>query len=304
MKYFILLWTNVLFCRILTGKTKLLTKSNSKPNMFLFLFRKTWTDKQTKKKKRNCPLEGQKKLHNGEIKVNEIFYSSLNKCSILSDSQRENKSYSLKATQNLTCFFFLFRKTWTDKQTKKKKRNAHWKNKKNSKRWNQGQWNILFFSEQMFYFVGFSVGKQQLLTKSNSKPNVFLFFCFEKLEQHKQTKKKETKCSLEGQKNSKMVKSGSMKYFILLWNKCSILSDSHWENKSYSLKGNSKPNMFLFLFRKTWTDKQTKKRNEMLTRRTKKTPKWWNQGQWNILFFSEQMFYFVGFSDWEKKITH
>ena len=107
-----------------------------------------------------------------------------------------------------------------EKQTNKKKRNEM-----PGKWWNQGQWNILFFSEQMFHFVGFSVGKQKLLTKSNSKPNMFLFF-----------------------------------------------------------------------FQKNWTDKQTKKRNEMPTGRTKKTPQWWNQGQWNILFFSEQMFYFVGFS--------
>ena len=59
---------------------------------------------------------------NGEIRVNEIFYSSLNKCSILWDSNWENKSYSPKGVQNLACFFFFDSKK-LKAQANKKKRN-------------------------------------------------------------------------------------------------------------------------------------------------------------------------------------
>ena len=120
MKYFILLWTNVLFCRILRGKKSYSLKATQNLTCFFFLFQKL--ERTSKQKKRNEMPTGRtkKKLHNGEIRVNEIFYSSLNKCSILSDSQWENKSYSLKATQNLTCFFFCFEKLeQTSKQKKK-----------------------------------------------------------------------------------------------------------------------------------------------------------------------------------------
>ena len=58
---------------------------------------------------------------NGEIRVNEIFYSSLNKCSILWDSNWENKSHSPKATENLTCFLFCFEKL--EQTCKQKKSN-------------------------------------------------------------------------------------------------------------------------------------------------------------------------------------
>ena len=134
MKYFILLWTNVLFCRILSGKTKLLTKSNSKPNMFLFFcFEKLEQTSKQKKRNEMPTRKTKKKLQNGEIRVNEIFYSSLNKCSILSDSQWGKINYSLKATQNLTCFFSYFEKLEkTCKQTKKEMKCPLKGQKKNS----------------------------------------------------------------------------------------------------------------------------------------------------------------------------
>ena len=57
---------------------------------------------------------------NGEIRVNEIFYSSLNKCSILWDSNWENKSYSPKGVQNLACFFFFVSKKLNGQANKNK----------------------------------------------------------------------------------------------------------------------------------------------------------------------------------------
>ena len=127
-------------------------------------------------------------------------------------------------------------------------------------------------SRSMKYFINYSSlnkcsilsdsqwGKnQKLLTKRNSNPNVFLFLVLKNLNR-RANKKKETKCPLEEQKkNSKTVKSRSMKYFILLWTNvlfCRILS----EEKQLLIKSNSKPNVFLFLLRKTWTDMQTKKK--------------------------------------------
>ena len=136
------------------------------------------------------------------------------------------QNYTLKATQNLTCFFFCFEKLERTTKQKKETKCSLERTKKTPKWWNQGQWNILFFSEQMFYFVGFSLGKQKLLTKSNSKPNMFLFL-FRKTWTDKQTKKRNEMLTRKTKKNSKMVKSGSMKYFILLWTNvlfCRILT--------------------------------------------------------------------------------
>ena len=129
--------------------------------------------------------------------------------------------------------FFCFKKSeWTTKQ--KKINNMLTRTTKQTlKWWNQGQWNILFFSKKMFYFV-----------------------------------------------------------------------DSNWENKSYTIKGAQNRACYFLVFGKTWKDMQTKKRNEMLNKSTKQTPKWWNQGQWNILFFSENKCSILSVSQLEKKVTH
>jgi len=157
MKYFILLWTIVLFFRILMGKTKSTHyRQLEKQKRFLFCIEKL---EQTNKKKRNEMLTGRTK--------------------------------------------------W----------------------WNQGQWNILFFSEQMFYFVGFSVGKKQLLTKSSSKPNVFLFL-FRKTWTDIQAKKQRNEMLT---RRTKKLQNGKIRVNEICYsslNNCSILPDSQGETKS------------------------------------------------------------------------
>ena len=76
-------------------------------------------DKQTKKRNKMLTRRT-KKLQKGEIRVNEIFYSSLNKCSILSDSNWEKKIDTLKGAQNLACFFFFVSKKVNGQPSKKK----------------------------------------------------------------------------------------------------------------------------------------------------------------------------------------
>jgi len=76
-------------------------------------------DKQTKRNEM-LTRKTKKNLQNGEIRVNEIFYSSPKKCSILSDSNWENKIYTLKGAQNLACFFFFVSKKVNGQPSKKK----------------------------------------------------------------------------------------------------------------------------------------------------------------------------------------
>ena len=293
MKYFILLWTNVLFCRILTGKKKLHTKRNSKPSMFLFFVSKNLNGQANKKKETKCPLEEQKKLHNGEIKVNEIFYSSLNKCSILSDSQRENKSYSLKGTQNLTCFFFLVSKNL--KRQAKKKRNEMPTGRTKKLHNGEIRVNEIFYSSlNKCSILSDSNWEKKLLTKSNSKPNMFLFL-FRKTWTDKQTKKRKNEMLTRRTKKTPKWWNQGQWNILFFSEQMFYFVGFSLENKSYSLKGTQNLTCFFFFVSKNLNGQPKKKRNEMLTRKTKKTPKWWNQGQWNILFFSEQMFYFVGF---------
>ena len=130
---------------------------------------------------------------------------------------------------------------------------------------------MLFFSEQLFYFARFSGGnkKYSLQAARNRKR----FFFFEKLEQtSKQKKKRNGK-----QKDKKKLQNGKIRVneiFYSSLNKCSILSDSQWENKKYSLKAAQNRKRFLFCIEKLELTHKQKKRNEMLTGRTKNTPNW------------------------------
>ena len=179
MKYFILLWTNVPFCRILRGESnQLLTKSNSKPNVFLFFVSKN-LNRHANKKKRNEMPTGRTKKNSITVKLRSMKYfillwTNVPFCQIL-----RGKTIKLltKSNSNPTVFlFWLLRKTWTDVQTKKKKRNAHWKKKKELHN-GEIKVNEKFYSSlNKCSFLSDSLwGKNQLLNKSNLKPNVFLF---------------------------------------------------------------------------------------------------------------------------------